>query len=132
MGQVWLAQQTAPVRRSVALKLIKAGMYEAAVLRRFESGRQSLALMDHPSIAKVFEAGATADGQPYFVMEYVAGLPLTEYCDEKRLTVRQRLGLSIDVCEGVQHAHLKSIIHRDLKPSNILVTEVDGNPAAHH
>jgi len=128
MGQVWLAEQTAPVRRKVALKLIRVGMYDEDVLRRFQSERQSLAMMDHPAIAKVFDAGATPDGQPYFVMEYVQGVPITEYCDQKRLTVRQRLELFIKVCEGVQHAHHKAIIHRDLKPANILVTEVDGKP----
>lgn len=128
MGQVWLAEQTAPVKREVALKLIRAGMFSSAVLGRFESERQSLAIMNHPAIAKVFDAGATPDGQPYFVMEYVAGQPITRYCDEHRLSIRQRLELFIRVCEGVQHAHQKAIIHRDLKPSNILVDEVDGQP----
>ena len=128
MGQVWLAEQLSPVRRQVALKLIKAGMYDAAVVQRFESERQSLAIMDHPAIAKVFEAGATEYGQPYFVMEYVDGLPITDYCDQKKLTIKQRLGLFIQACEGVQHAHQKAIIHRDLKPANILVMEVDGKP----
>jgi serine/threonine protein kinase len=128
MGQVWLAEQTEPVRRRVALKLIKAGMYDAAVVQRFQSERQSLALMDHPAIAKVFDAGAAPTGQPYFVMEYVDGLPITEYCDRKTLGIRDRLKLFMQVCEGVQHAHQKAIIHRDLKPSNILVVEVDGKP----
>jgi WD40 repeat protein len=128
MGQVWLAEQSAPVRRSVALKLIKAGMYDEAVVLRFQSERQSLAIMDHPAIAKVFDAGATAQGQPYFVMEYVPGLPITEYCDQHRLKIRARLELFILACEGVQHAHQKAIIHRDLKPANILIVEVDGNP----
>jgi len=128
MGQVWLAEQTAPVRRQVALKLIKVGMYDDSVLKRFQSERQSLAIMDHPSIAKVFDAGATPDGQPYFVMEYVPGVPITEYCDDKKLKIRERLELFIKVCEGVQHAHQKAIIHRDLKPANILVVEVDGKP----
>ncbi|HLY61969.1 MAG TPA: tetratricopeptide repeat protein [Terriglobia bacterium] len=128
MGRVWLAEQTAPVRRQVALKLIKVGMYDEGMLKRFQSERQSLAIMDHPSIAKVFDAGSTPDGQPYFVMEYVPGVPITEYCDQKRLSIRERLELIIKVCEGVQHAHLKAIIHRDLKPPNILVTEVDGKP----
>ena len=128
MGQVWLADQISPVRRQVALKLIKAGMYDQSVLQRFQSERQSLAIMDHPSIAKVFEAGATEQGQPYFVMEFVPGLPITEYCDRKKLTIRQRLELFIRVCEGVQHAHQKAIIHRDLKPANILVVEIDGKP----
>src|SRR5579864_1326370 len=126
MGQVWLAEQTAPLRRQVALKLIKVGLYDDGVLKRFQSERQSLAIMDHPSIAKVFDAGATSDGQPYFVMEYVAGVPITDYCDQKRLKIRERLELFIKVCEGVQHAHQKAIIHRDLKPANILVIEVDG------
>lgn len=128
MGQVWLAQQSVPVKRQVALKLIRAGMYDSSVLQRFRSERQSLAIMDHPAIAKVFDAGATADGQPYFVMEYVRGLPITTYCDLKRLGIRQRLDLFMKVCEGVQHAHQKAIIHRDLKPANILVVEVDGKP----
>ncbi len=128
MGRVWLAEQTAPVRRRVAVKLIKAGMYDDAVLKRFASERQSLAIMDHPSIAKVFDAGTTPDGQPYFVMEYVPGVPITDYCDQKRLNIRERMELFIKVCDGVQHAHLKAIIHRDLKPPNILVTEVDGKP----
>ena len=128
MGQVWLSEQTAPVRRQVALKLIRVGMYDDGVLKRFQSERQSLAIMDHPSIAKVFDAGTTPDGQPYFVMEYVPGVPITEYCDEKRLMVQERLELFIKVCEGVQHAHQKAIIHRDLKPANILVVEVDGKP----
>jgi len=128
MGKVWLAEQTAPVRRRVALKLIKAGMYDDAVLKRFASERQALAIMDHPSIAKVFDAGTTSDGQPYFVMEYVPGVPITDYCDQKRLNIRERMELFIKVSDGVQHAHLKAIIHRDLKPANILVTEVDGKP----
>ena len=128
MGQVWLAEQTAPVRRQVALKLIKVGMYDDETLKRFESERQSLAIMDHPSIAKVFDAGTTPDGQPFFAMEYVPGVPITEYCDAKRLRIQERLELFIKVCEGVQHAHQKAIIHRDLKPANILVVEVDGKP----
>jgi eukaryotic-like serine/threonine-protein kinase len=128
MGQVWLAQQTAPLQRLVALKLIRAGMYDDMLLQRFLAERQSLAIMDHPSIAKVFDAGATQDGQPYFVMEYVPGERITRYCDEKRLGLRERLELFVKVCEGVQHAHQKAIIHRDLKPANILVVEVDGKP----
>jgi tetratricopeptide (TPR) repeat protein len=128
MGQVWLAEQTSPVRRQVALKLIKAGMFDEDVVRRFQSERQSLAIMDHPAIAKVFDAGTTEQGQPYFVMEYVPGLPITEYCDRKTLTIKQRLNLFIQACEGVQHAHQKAIIHRDLKPRNILVVEIDGRP----
>ena len=128
MGQVWLAEQLAPVRRQVALKLIRAGMYDESVAQRFQSERQSLAIMDHPAIAKVFDAGATPQGQPYFVMEYVPGLPITEYCDQNRLTIAERLQLFIQACDGVQHAHQKAIIHRDLKPANILVVEVDGKP----
>jgi serine/threonine protein kinase/tetratricopeptide (TPR) repeat protein len=128
MGQVWLAEQTAPVRRQVALKLIKGGMYDHDLLKRFQLERQSLAIMDHPSIAKVFDAGATPDGHPYFVMEYVPGVPITDYCDQKRLKIGDRLELFIKVCEAVQHAHQKAVIHRDLKPANILVQEVDGKP----
>lgn len=128
MGQVWLADQISPVRRRIAIKLIKAGIYDESVVQRFRAERQSLALMDHPAIAKVFDAGATPDGEPYFAMEYVDGLPITTYCDRKRLGIRERLALFVQVCEGVQHAHQKAIIHRDLKPSNILVVEVDGKP----
>jgi len=126
MGQVWLAEQSAPVKRQVALKIIKAGRYDDSALLRFDVERQTLAIMDHPAIAKVFDADSTAEGQPYFVMEYVPGLPITTYCDQKHLSVQQRLALFIKVCEGVQHAHQKAIMHRDLKPSNILVVEVDG------
>ncbi len=126
MGAVWLAEQKQPVRRRVAVKLIKVGMDTREVVARFESERQALALMDHPAIAKVFDAGSTPEGRPYFVMEYVAGLPITDYCDKHKLTMRQRLELFMLVCEGVQHAHQKAIIHRDLKPSNILVSDVDG------
>ena len=125
MGEVWRAEQEAPFHRTVALKLIKTGMDTKAVVARFDSERQALALMEHPSIAKVFDAGATEEGRPYFVMEYVPGLPITDYCDKHSLTVRQRLELFILVCEGVQHAHQKAIIHRDLKPSNVLVQELD-------
>ena len=128
MGEVWLAEQKQPVRRRVAVKLIKAGMDTREVVARFESERQALALMDHPSIAKVFDAGSTTQGRPYFVMEYVVGVPITEYCDKHKMTPRERLELFVHVCEGVQHAHQKAIIHRDLKPSNILVGEVDGRP----
>lgn len=128
MGQVWLAEQTAPVKRRVALKFIKGGIFDSATLQRFQTERQSLAIMDHPTIAKVFDAGATPDSQPYFVMEYVPGAPITDYCDQKKLKVPERLELFIQVCEGVQHAHQKAIIHRDLKPVNILVVEVDGKP----
>ncbi len=128
MGQVWLAEQTSPVRRPVAVKLIRAGMYDESVVKRFQSERQSLAIMDHPAIAKVFDAGATPQGQPYFVMEYVPGLPITEYCDQHKLKIADRLELFIRACEGVLHAHQKAIIHRDLKPANILVVEIDGQP----
>ncbi|MBV9301145.1 MAG: protein kinase [Acidobacteriaceae bacterium] len=128
MGQVWLAAQTSPVRRTVAVKLIRAGMYDESVVKRFQAERQSLAMMDHPAIAKVFDAGATPQGQPFFVMEYVPGLSITEYCDEKKLEIADRLELFIQACEGVQHAHQKAIIHRDLKPANILVVEIDGKP----
>jgi tetratricopeptide (TPR) repeat protein len=129
MGEVWLAEQKEPVRRRVALKLVKAGMNSREVIARFESERQALALMDHPAIAKVFDAGSTPEGAPYFVMEYVAGVPITNYCDNHRLSTRERLDLFVRVCEGVQHAHQKAIIHRDLKPSNILVINVDGRAA---
>ncbi|HLB91913.1 MAG TPA: tetratricopeptide repeat protein [Terriglobales bacterium] len=128
MGEVWRAEQTEPIHRTVALKLIKAGMDTRAVVARFDSERQALALMEHPNIAKVFEAGATPEGRPYFVMEYVHGFPITDYCDRHRLTIKERLGLFMQVCEGVQHAHQKAIIHRDLKPSNVLVDEVDDKP----
>jgi len=128
MGEVWLAEQKHPVRLRVALKLIKAGMNTREIVTRFESERQALALMDHPAIAKVFDAGSTPQGMPYVVMEYVAGVPITEYCDKHRLAMNERLELFVQVCSGVQHAHQKAIIHRDLKPSNILVTQVDGKP----
>jgi serine/threonine protein kinase/tetratricopeptide (TPR) repeat protein len=129
MGEVWLAEQKEPVRRRVALKVVKAGMNTREVITRFESERQALALMDHPAIAKVFDAGSTPQGAPYFVMEYIAGVPITAYCDRHRLSTRARLELFMHVCDGVQHAHQKAVIHRDLKPSNILVTEVDGRVA---
>jgi len=129
MGEVWEAEQTEPVQRRVALKLIKRGMDSAQVIARFETERQALALMDHPAIAKVFDAGTTEHGRPFFVMEHVRGVPIAEYCDRHRMTVRQRLELFIQVCEGIQHAHQKAIIHRDVKPSNILVSEQDGRPA---
>jgi non-specific serine/threonine protein kinase/serine/threonine-protein kinase len=128
MGEVWRAEQTEPVRRPVALKLIKAGMDSRQVIARFEAERQALALMDHPCIAKVFDAGTTVEGRPYFAMEYVRGIPITNYCDRRRLTTLQRLRLFQRVCDGVQHAHQKAVIHRDLKPGNILVVDVDGEP----
>lgn len=126
MGEVWLAEQRKPIQRTVALKLIKTGMDTKAVVARFESERQALALMDHPNIARVFDAGSTADGRPYFIMEYVPGLPLTEYCDKRRLAMKERLSLFLQVCDGVQHAHQKAVIHRDLKPSNVLVVDHEG------
>jgi serine/threonine protein kinase len=128
MGQVWLAEQTVRLQRQVALKLIRAGMYDDSLLQRFQAERQSLAIMSHPAIAKVFDAGATSEGQPYFVMEYVPGLPISDYCDAKKLKISERLKLFVKVCEGVQHAHQKAIVHRDLKPANILVIDVDGVP----
>ena len=130
MGVVWMAEQRSPVKRLVALKLIKAGMDSRAVLARFEAERQALALMDHPSIARVLDGGVTDHGHPWFAMELVRGLPLAEYCDGRRLPIRARLELFIQVCSAAQHAHQKGIIHRDLKPSNILVTELDGQPLA--
>jgi tetratricopeptide (TPR) repeat protein/serine/threonine protein kinase len=128
MGTVYMAQQTEPVKRLVALKLIKHGMDSKQVLARFEAERQALALMDHPQIAKVFDGGTTAAGRPYFVMELVKGVPLTRYCDEHRLTPKRRLELFIPVCQAIQHAHQKGIIHRDIKPSNVLVALYDGKP----
>lgn len=128
MGSVWMAEQREPVKRLVALKLIKAGMDTQAVLTRFEAERQALALMDHPNIAKVLDGGTTESGRPFFVMELVKGLPLTEYCDSRKLNVKDRLQLFMQICSAVQHAHQKGIIHRDLKPSNVLVTEHDGRP----
>jgi WD40 repeat protein/serine/threonine protein kinase len=128
MGTVWVAEQTQPVRRKVALKLIKAGMDSKTVLARFEAERQALALMDHPNIAKVLDGGTTESRRPFFVMEHVKGIPFTKYCDEARLSVQERLALFMPVCHAVQHAHQKGIIHRDLKPSNILVCLYDGVP----
>jgi serine/threonine protein kinase len=128
MGTVWMAQQTEPVRRLVAVKLIKAGMDSRQVIARFEAERQALAVMDHPNIARVLDGGTTEDGRPYFVMDLVTGVPITRYCDEHRLTPRQRLELFLPVCQAVQHAHQKGIIHRDLKPSNVLVALYDGRP----
>jgi len=127
MGSVWVAEQTEPVRREVALKVIKLGMDTKQVIARFEAERQALALMEHPNIAKVLDAGATETGRPYFVMERIKGIPITKYCDDHKLDTRQRLELFIQVCQAVQHAHQKGIIHRDIKPSNILVIA----PAAH-
>ena len=125
MGEVWIAEQHKPIRRTVAVKVIKSGMDTRQVIARFESERQALAMMDHPAIAKVFEAGETEQGRLYFVMEYVKGIPITDYCDQNRLSTSERLALFMQVCDGVQHAHQKAIIHRDLKPSNILVAIQD-------
>jgi serine/threonine protein kinase/WD40 repeat protein len=128
MGTVWMAEQTEPVRRRVALKVIKPGMDSRQVLARFEAERQALALMDHPNIAKVLDAGATENGRPYFVMELVKGQPITEFSDKNRLTTRERLDLFVSVCNAIQHAHQKGVIHRDVKPSNVLVALYDGKP----
>jgi serine/threonine protein kinase/tetratricopeptide (TPR) repeat protein len=128
MGEVWVAEQHKPIHRRVAVKLVKPGMDTAQVMARFESERQALAAMDHPAIAKIFDAGATEQGRPYFVMEYVKGIPITAYCDQNHLTTQERLRLLMHVCEGVQHAHQKAIIHRDLKPSNVLIAIEDGKP----
>ncbi|HOC00635.1 MAG TPA: serine/threonine-protein kinase, partial [Verrucomicrobiota bacterium] len=124
-GTVWMAEQHEPVRRKVALKIIKLGMDTRQVVARFAAERQALALMDHPNIARVFDAGATDAGRPFFVMELVRGVSITEFCDTRQLTTRERIELLIAVCQAVQHAHQKGVIHRDLKPSNILVTEQD-------
>src|SRR4029077_10939532 len=121
-GVVFMAEQEEPVHRRVALKIIKPGMDTKSVITRFEAERQALALMDHPSIAKVFDAGATESGRPYFVMELVRGVKITEYCDQNSLSTEERLKLFVQVCQAVQHAHQKGIIHRDIKPSNILVS----------
>ncbi len=129
-GLVFVAEQQEPVKRKVALKVIKPGMDSRQVIARFEAERQALALMDHPNIARVLDAGATESGRPYFVMELVRGIPITEYCDKNQLTPRERLELFVTVCQAVQHAHQKGIIHRDIKPSNVLVTSHDGKPVA--
>ncbi|MFH1418719.1 MAG: serine/threonine-protein kinase, partial [Planctomycetota bacterium] len=126
MGIVYLAKQTEPVRRRVALKLIKPGMDSREVIARFESERQALAMMSHPNVARVFDAGVSEQGRPYFVMELVEGLRITEHCDRHRLSIEERIDLFVRVCEAVQHAHQKGIIHRDLKPGNILVECNDG------
>jgi tetratricopeptide (TPR) repeat protein len=128
MGSVFLAEQLEPVKRRVALKIIKLGMDTKEVVARFEAERQALAVMDHPHIAKVYDAGATETGRPYFVMEFVRGIPLTQYCDKNKLSTNERLELFIPICQAVQHAHQKGVIHRDLKPSNVLVTVQDGPP----
>lgn len=126
MGVVWRADQVRPVRRRVALKLIKSELQSKEVLARFDAEKQTLAMMDHPNIARVLDAGTTPDGRPYFVMELVAGIPITRYCDDNKLSVDERLKLFVSVCQAVQHAHQKGIIHRDLKPSNVLVADIDG------
>src|SRR5207253_552453 len=128
MGVVYMAEQQAPVRRKVALKVIKPGMDSAQVIARFEAERQALAMMDHQNIARVLDAGTTASGRPFFVMELVHGVPITKYCDDNRLTPRERLELFLPVCQAIQHAHQKGIIHRDVKPSNVMVTLYDGQP----
>ncbi len=128
-GTVWMARQLEPVQRKVALKVIKAGMDTKEVIARFEVERQALALMDHPNIARVLDAGVTDTGRPYFVMELIDGLPITDYCDREKLSVKDRLKLFLKVCQAVQHAHQKGIIHRDLKPSNVLVKLQDGDPS---
>src|SRR5579863_453524 len=128
MGTVYLAEQREPIRRHVALKVVKLGMDTSQVLARFAHERQALAVMDHPNIARILDAGATPKGRPYFVMEYIEGVPITWYCDDKRMPISQRLELFLAVCHTVQHAHQKGVIHRDLKPSNVLVTEQEGTP----
>jgi non-specific serine/threonine protein kinase/serine/threonine-protein kinase len=128
MGIVYMAEQTSPIRRKVAVKIIKPGMDSRQVIARFEAERQALAMMDHPNIARVLDAGSTATGRPYFVMELVKGVPITAFCDEARLAPRERIELLVDVCQAIQHAHQKGIIHRDIKPSNVLVSLYDGRP----
>ena len=128
MGTVFLAEQTEPVRRKVALKVLKPGMDTRQVVARFEAERQALALMDHPNIAKVLDGGQTSGGRPYFVMDLVKGMSITEFCDQSQIPVRERLELFVPVCQAVQHAHQKGIIHRDLKPSNVLIACYDGQP----
>jgi eukaryotic-like serine/threonine-protein kinase len=125
-GVVYLAEQKQPIRRAVALKMLKAGMDTRQVVARFEAERQALAMMEHPNIARVFDAGTTPAGRPYFVMELVKGVPITRYCDEQQLPTRQRLELFAAICRAVQHAHQKGVIHRDLKPTNVLVAAYDG------
>jgi eukaryotic-like serine/threonine-protein kinase len=128
MGSVWLAQQSEPVKRKVAVKLIKLGMDSRQVLNRFDAERQALAMMDHPNIAKVLDGGLTPDGRPFFVMELVKGTPITEFCDAGKLSLTERLDLFVPVCQAIQHAHQKGIIHRDIKPSNVMITMYDDHP----
>ena len=128
MGSVWLAEQDQPVKRRVALKIIRAGMNSDEVIVRFEAERQALAMMDHLNIARILDAGTRSKGQPFFAMELVDGQPLTDFCDQHSLSIDERLAIFQQACDGIQHAHQKGIIHRDLKPSNILVTEYDGQP----
>ncbi|MFK7819531.1 MAG: serine/threonine-protein kinase, partial [Planctomycetaceae bacterium] len=130
MGVVYMAQQLEPIRRKVALKVIKPGVDTRQVIARFDAERQALSVMNHPNIAAVLDAGATEQGRPYFVMELVHGEPITDYCDRHHLTAQQRLELFVPVCHAIQHAHQKGIIHRDIKPSNVLVAEYDGRPTA--
>ena len=129
-GTVWMAEQNEPISRMVALKVVKAGMDTKQVLARFEAERQALAMMDHPNIAKVLDAGATEAGRPYFAMDLVKGIPITQFCDEQKFGPRRRLELFLDVCSAVNHAHQKGIIHRDLKPSNVMVTLIADKPVA--
>ena len=128
MGTVWLAEQEKPVRRRVALKLIKSQSASKEIIARFEAERQALAMMDHQNISVVLDAGTSQTGNPYFVMELIQGKPLNRYCDENELSISDRLNIMVDVCEAIQHAHQKGILHRDLKPANVLVTEVNGKP----
>src|SRR5262249_36694790 len=128
MGAVWVAEKTEPVKRRVAIKVIKPGMDSAQVIARFAAERQALALMDHTNIAKVLDAGTTDQGRPYFVMELVKGVPITTYCDELHLSVRERLELFVPICQAIQHAHQRGVIHRDVKASNVLVAVQDGRP----
>src|SRR6185295_8060172 len=129
-GVVFMAEQDRPVRRLVALKIIKLGMDTRAVIARFEQERQALALMDHPNIARVLDAGASASGRPYFVMDLVKGDTITDYADREKLSIRQRLEVCLQVCSATEHAHTKGIIHRDIKPTNVVVREQDGRPLA--